>query len=96
MVLTRRECEICHPLHSQLIPNLGQIIALVELDFICDDSCTKPFIRRVLEVPAGLRLLDVFAYNSVLIAGRRFHHLPDLQILDSVAIGVLGRTLPSN
>lgn len=98
-VLTRRERKITHALDPQLIPHLGQVIALEELDLVGDDASAEALVGRVLEVPAGLRLLDPAPHDSMGLGGgvgRLLHDLPDLEVLGGVAIGVLGRTLPGD
>lgn len=93
-ILAGRDGEISDPLNSQLVPDLGEVLALVELDFIGDDARAMTLIGGVLKVPARLRLLDEAAHDYIFIfAG---HDLPNLQILHSITIGILGGTLPGD
>lgn len=93
MSLPRRDREIRHTLHAQLIPNGRQVVALVELNLIGDDTGAVLFVGRVLQVPASLRLLDEAAHNRMLVS---IDHAPNLEILDSVTLFILGRTLPGD
>lgn len=95
LVPSRRERKVQHPLHAQLIPDSRQVLALEELDLVGDDARAQFLIRRVLQVPAGLRLLDEPAHNRMFIS-IAFDHAPDLEILHGVAVGVFRRTLPGD
>jgi len=71
---------------------------VIELNLVGDDTSTQPFVLRILQVPARLRLLDEASHHCVLVdlttALGVLHNTPHLEVLDSVAILILGRTLP--
>lgn len=94
MGLPRRKSKIRHPLHTQLIPDRRQIVALVELNLVGHDAGTQLLVGRILQVPAGLRLLHVAAHDRMLVAA--LNCAPHLEILHSVSIGVLARPLPGD
>ena len=97
VVLARSDRKVRNPLHTQLIPDLRQVLALVELDFVGDDPGTVTLVGGVLKVPARLRLLDELAHRRVHVAVLgRLDDLPDLQVLDRIAVGILGRALPGD
>lgn len=84
-------------LHPQFVPNFGQIVAFVDLDFICDHSGTELLIECVLQVPTSLVLLHELAYCLSLrvVAGRRiFNDAPDFEVLDCVTRFIFRRSLP--
>ena len=99
MILARRDSKVCNALDPQLIPDLGQIVALVDLDFVGDDSSTEFLVKGILQIPACLGLLYESANGLFLNAlGRSLliDDQPDLEILDGVTVVVLGRSLPGD
>ena len=99
VVLAGRNSEICDPFHSQLIPYLSQVMTLVYLHFVCDHTTTKSFVKRVLQVPAGLRFLHEFADRLSLRRIHRcllFYDSPDLQVLDGIASFIFRWSLPGD
>lgn len=77
MILTRRNSEVCDSLHADLVPDLGQIVTLVDLHFIGHDSCAEAFVKGVLQVPATLVLLNEATHGLFLGIGRVFLNSPD-------------------
>ena len=97
MVLARRQSEVSHALHAKLVPWVAQILRLEELHLVGDTARAELLIRRVLQVPASLRLLHILADHCSLGTLRLvWQSLPDLQVLLSVALLVLARELPCN
>lgn len=94
MGLSRREGKIRHPLHTQLIPNGGQVFALVELNLVGYDAGTQLLVGGILQIPARLRLLDEFAHNRRLFSS--LNCAPHLKVLRSIAVLVLARPLPGD
>ncbi|KAG9912408.1 eukaryotic translation initiation factor 2A, partial [Aureobasidium melanogenum] len=77
--------------------NIGiaaQIRRLVEVHLVGDSTGTEFLVQSVLQVPASLVLLYELAND--LAAGVVVEGAPDLEVLDSVAVFVLGRPLPGN
>lgn len=102
MILAWRNSEIRHAFYTQLVPNRCQVAALVELYLVRDHAGTIPLVVRVLEVPAGLRLLNEAAHD-VLLSVTSFQRIrptldypPDLEVLDRIALVVFTRSLPSD
>lgn len=97
MVVAWRNGKILHAFEPQLVPNSAEIIALVELNLVGDDARAILLVSRVAQVPACLALLHVFANGlTITISGTLFDGAPDLEVFDSIAIVVLGGTLPGN
>jgi hypothetical protein len=71
---------------------------LVELHLIRHSACAEFLVGGVLQVPAGLLLLHIFADHRVLIAILGFFRRrpPNFQVLDSIAIFVFGGALPGD
>jgi hypothetical protein len=71
---------------------------LVELHFICHSARAELLIRGVLQVPACLVLLHVFADDcTVLVVFALLSYSPpDLQVLHGVAFFVFRGALPGN
>lgn len=72
---------------------------MVELNLVGDDTSAQPLVVCILQVPARLRLLDEASHHRVLVdltitALEVHHNTPHLEVLDSVAVLILGRTLP--
>ena len=90
MVLAGRQSEVGHAFNMKLVPWIAQIVRLEELNLIGDTAGAELLVRRVLQVPAGLRLLHVFADNCALGAFSLIRQgLPDLQVLLRITILVL-------
>lgn len=97
VILARGHGKIRDALNAQLVPDLGQIVALVDLHLVCNDSGTELLVKGVLQVPARPRLLHEFAHGALLDSfgiGLVVNHKPDLEILGSVAIFILTGSLP--
>lgn len=96
MGFPRRQREVSHALDAQLVPDGAQIVRLVELHLVGDGARAKHLVRRVLQVPAILVLLHILAdHGAVLVVlGLVGHGPPDLEVLDGIAVVVLGGTLP--
>ena len=92
--MTRRQRKVRNTLHAQLIPDCGQVVALVELDLVGHGAGAQLLIGSVLQVPSGLRLLDETAHDRVLISG--LNGAPHLQVLNGVSVRILRRTLPGD
>lgn len=72
-------------------------MALVDLNLVRDHSGAELFVVGVLQVPPGLGLLHEAANRLFLDAfGQRLfvNDQPHLEVLDGVAVVVLGRALP--
>lgn len=98
MVLAWSEHHIGDSLDTKLVPRVAQIARLEKLHLVCYNARTILLVGRVLQVPATLVLLDVFADDrprSVIFSfvGQR---LPDSEVLHSVSVFVLGWALPCN
>lgn len=89
--------EIRHALNPQFVPDGLEVVAVVELDLVCDEAGAILFVCCVLQVPAILRLLHKLAERllSRLISGR-LDGAPDLEILGGIASLVLGGSFPSS
>lgn len=95
MVLAGRQSEIGHAFNTELVPWIAQIFRLEELDLVGDTASAELLVGRVLQVPAGLRLLHVFADDCALGALSLIRQgLPDLQVLLGVTLIILRRQLP--
>lgn len=97
VVLSWRNSKVRHPLDSQFIPHSPEVLTLVELHLIRDDTSTIPLVVRVLQVPSRLRFLHESSHDVMLFLSRvwsSFDYSPYLQILDSVATFVLRGPLP--
>jgi len=57
VVLARRDRKVGDAFDTQLVPDLGQIVALIDLDLVRHDSSAEFLVEGILEIPAGLRLL---------------------------------------
>lgn len=91
MVLAGRHRKVSHSFHAEFIPGVAQIIRLVELHLVCYNARAELLIGCVLQVPACLALLHVFANSGTrpVILGLGGDGPPDLQILRRVAIFLL-------
>lgn len=98
MVLARRDSEVADALNPKLVPDSAQVAALIELNLIGDAAGTEALVARVLQVPASLVLLHKLTNNTPLSlsSGAVVDSPPDLQVLDSISILVLRRTLPGD
>ena len=92
--------EICDPFDSQFIPDRAQISTLVKLNLVRHRSGAILFIVSVLQIPIGLRFLNEFPHQALLFSTilrmLLINGLPDLKILDRIAILVLQRLLPGD
>jgi hypothetical protein len=93
-IFAGRQCEIRNTLNTKLVPNVSEIVALVELDLVGHRASAVLLIVGVLQVPAGLGLLDEFADNLPLSVCGLINGAPHLQVLGRVSVLVLGRSLP--
>jgi hypothetical protein len=99
MILPWRHGEVRHTLDSQLVPHLGQIMALVDLHLIRDDACAELLVKGILQVPAGLGLLDKLANGisfNALGASLLIDHEPYLEVLAGIAVFIFRRALPGD
>lgn len=98
MVLhARSKGEIGSPFNSELVPHLDEIMALIELDLVGDKTSTVLLVGSVLQIPTILVLLDKAAQGLLVLGSNTIlNGAPDLQVLGSIAILVLGRALPSD
>lgn len=89
------EGKVSSPLDSELVPDLDEVVALVELHLVGDEASAVLLISRVLEIPASLLLLDEAA-EGLLVGGRDafLYDTPDLEVLGRIAVLILGRALP--
>lgn len=95
LVLAGREGKVGDALNAQLVPHGTEVVAVVELDLVGDDARAEALILRVLQVPAISRLLDELANGLLLsIIGELLDGAPDLEVLGSIAILILGGALP--
>ena len=93
----RRKGVIGNAFLAQLVPDRDKIMALMELNLVGDKSSTILLVSCVLEVPVALLLLDEAAHwLLVLSRDAILGGTPDLQILNSVSILVLGGPLPGD
>lgn len=83
--------------NTKLVPDGAEIGRLVELNLVGDTACAQGLVLRVLQVPASLGLLDELANDgAVACLARVVNGPPDLQVLDRIAVFVLGRALPGD
>lgn len=79
MVLAGRQGKISYALLAKLVPWVAEVFGLEELNLVGDAAGAKLLVRRVLQIPAGLRLLHVFADDGALGSlGLIRQSLPDL------------------
>lgn len=71
-----------------------QVGRLVEVHLVGDAAGAELLVECVLQVPSGLGLLDELA-NDVAVA-LVVNGAPDLEVLDSIAVLVLGGSLPGD
>ena len=105
LILPRRQRKIRHALDPKLIPHGAQVPAFIELDLVGDNARTELLVGRVLQVPAGLRLLDK-ASNHILpvasiavtaiVARAVLRDPPYLQVPHRIAVVILGWSLPGD
>jgi hypothetical protein len=95
LVQARGDGKVGHALDAQLGPDGRQVVAVVELHLVGDDAGAILLVRRILQVPARLRLLDELSERLLLGAlGQVLDGAPDLEVLGGVAVFVLGRAFP--
>lgn len=81
-------------LNPQLVPDSDEVVTLKELDLVGHKAGAEALISRVLEVPAGLRLLHKLAQRLLHGSfGKILNRAPDLEVLGGIAVLVLGRAL---
>jgi hypothetical protein len=93
--VARRQRKISHSLFTELVPDSTQIVRLVELHLICHGARAELLVGCVLQVPASLVLLHIFANHCAsTVLGFFSHSPPDLQVLHSIAVFVFCGALP--
>jgi hypothetical protein len=95
-VVAGRQSEVRNALDTELVPYGSEVIALVELNLVGDGASAELLVVRVLQVPASLVLLDKLANNLTFSLSNLINGAPHLQVLDRIAILVLGRPLPGD
>lgn len=81
--------------NSKLVPDSDQIVALVELHLVGNESRTVLLIGRILEVPVPLLLLDETSQGPlVLDSDALLEGAPHFEVLGGVAVLILARSLP--
>lgn len=98
MVLAARsKSKVGSTLDSKLVPDLDEIVAFVELNFVGDETSTVLLISCVLEVPALLLLLNKAAQRLLVLSSDTvLYNTPDLEVLGSISVLVLGRAFPGD
>lgn len=88
---SRRKGEVRYAFDPQLVPNSLEVVALVELDLVGDETGTEFLVGRVLQVPAALRFLNKLAQRLLGCSVRKIlDGTPDLEVLGSVTVLVFG------
>ena len=95
-VVAGRQSEVRDALDTELVPHGSEVVALVELDLVGDGASAELLVVRVLQVPTSLVLLDKLANNLTFSLSNLIDGAPHLQVLDRIAILVLGRPLPGD
>lgn len=91
-VATLGQSKVLDTLDTQLVVDGSQVGRLVEVHLVGDGTSTELLVKSVLQVPAGLVFLHELANN--LASGLVVDGTPDLEVLDSVTVLVLGGSLP--
>jgi hypothetical protein len=99
VVLSRTDSKVSDTFDTQLVPDLGQIVALVDLDLVGDDAGAELLIESVLQVPACPRFLHEAAnrlfldtFSICLLVDDQ----PDFEVLGRVTVLVFAGTLPGD
>jgi hypothetical protein len=97
VLAARSKSKVGSTLDSKLVPDLDEIVALVELDFVGDETSTVLLIGCVLEVPALLLLLNKAAQRLLVLSSDTIlYNTPDLEVLGSISVLVLGGAFPGD
>jgi hypothetical protein len=98
MSFAGRNRERGHSFDTEFVPDRFQVPRLVELHLVRHRTCAKLLVGRILQVPPSLVFLHVLAKDSALLAMLSiiYHSPPHLQVLHSIALFVLGGSLPGD
>jgi hypothetical protein len=97
VLAARSKSKVGNTLDSELVPDLDEIVTLVKLDFICNETSTVLLISCVLKVPALLLLLNKAAEGLLVLTRDTFlYDTPDLEVLGGISVLILGRSFPGD